>query len=185
MKVTETEVKGLLIIEPKVFIDGRGYFFESYNKKMFTEAGIAVDFVQDNQSFSHKGAVRGLHGQANPFAQGKLVRVINGRVLDVAVDIRKGSPTYGQHVSVELSADNKLQFWIPAGFLHGFATLEDNTIFTYKVNNYYDKASEIGVIWNDPTLNIDWGFAAEDVLLSSKDVLLPGFKAFESPFNLG
>ena len=138
--------------------------------------------MQDNQSFSQKGAVRGLHGQADPFAQGKLVRVINGRVLDVAVDIRKGSPTYGKHVAIELSGDNKLQFWIPAGFLHGFATLEDNTIFTYKVNNYYDKASEIGVIWNDPTLDIDWGIAPAEVLLSPKDEILPAFSSFVSPF---
>ena len=185
MKITKTEIEGLLIIEPKVFSDDRGYFLESYNKKTFTEAGIAVDFVQDNQSFSHKGAVRGLHGQADPFAQGKLVRVINGRVLDVAVDIRKGSPTYGKYVSVELSGDNKLQFWIPAGFLHGFATLEDNTIFTYKVNNYYDKASEIGVIWNDPTLNIDWGIKPTDTILSPKDELLSSFKEFNSPFDQG
>jgi dTDP-4-dehydrorhamnose 3,5-epimerase len=183
MQITQTDIEGLLIIEPKVFNDGRGYFYESYNKKSFTAAGIAVDFVQDNQSFSHKGAVRGLHGQADPFAQGKLVRVINGRVLDVAVDIRKGSPTYGKHVSVELSADNKLQLWIPAGFLHGFATLEDNTIFTYKVNNYYDKASEIGVLWNDPTLDIDWGIAPTDALLSPKDELLPDFNSFQSPFD--
>src|SRR5271154_2895280 len=155
MKITETAIEGLLIIEPRIFNDGRGYFYESYNKIKFSEAGITVDFVQDNQSFSHKGAVRGLHGQADPFAQGKLVRVITGRVLDVALDIRKGSPTYGKHVSVELSGENKRLLWIPAGFLHGFATLEDNTIFTYKVDNYYDKASEIGVIWNDETLNID------------------------------
>jgi dTDP-4-dehydrorhamnose 3,5-epimerase len=182
MKIIKTSIEGLLIIEPRIFNDDRGYFYESYNKSKFTEAGIAVDFVQDNQSFSHKGAVRGLHGQADPFAQGKLVRVINGSVLDVAVDIRKGSPTYGEHFSIELSADNKRMFWIPAGFLHGFATLEDNTIFTYKVNNYYDKASEIGVIWNDPTLAIDWSLAPADVLLSPKDELLPDFKSFNSPF---
>ncbi|HEY4322972.1 MAG TPA: dTDP-4-dehydrorhamnose 3,5-epimerase [Mucilaginibacter sp.] len=182
MKITTTAIKGLLIIEPRIFNDDRGYFYESYNKSKFIEAGITVDFVQDNQSLSQKGAVRGLHGQADPFAQGKLVRVINGRVLDVAVDIRKGSPTYGKHVSIELSADSKLQFWIPAGFLHGFATLEDNTIFTYKVNNYYDKASEIGVIWNDATLNIDWGIKQSEVLLSPKDELLPAFNDFKSPF---
>jgi dTDP-4-dehydrorhamnose 3,5-epimerase len=182
MKVTETGIEGLLIIEPRIFNDGRGYFYESYNKNQFTSAGINVDFVQDNQSFSHKGAVRGLHGQADPFAQGKLVRVINGRVLDVAVDIRKASPTYGKHFSIELSGDNKLLFWIPAGFLHGFATLEDNTIFTYKVNNYYDKASEIGVLWNDPTLNIDWGISPENALLSPKDEILPEFNSFVSPF---
>jgi dTDP-4-dehydrorhamnose 3,5-epimerase len=182
MKIITTNIEGLLIIEPRIFNDDRGYFYESYNKSKFTEAGITVDFVQDNQSFSQKGAVRGLHGQADPFAQGKLVRVLTGKVLDVAVDIRKGSPTYGKHVSIELSGDNKLQLWIPAGFLHGFATLEDNTIFTYKVNNYYDKASEIGVIWNDPTLNIEWGIAQNDVLLSPKDELLPSFSEFKSPF---
>jgi dTDP-4-dehydrorhamnose 3,5-epimerase len=182
MKVTETRIKGLLIIEPRVFSDDRGYFYESYNRSKFTEAGIGVDFVQDNQSFSQKGAVRGLHGQANPFAQSKLVRVIKGRVIDVALDIRKDSPTYGQHFSIELSEENKLQFWIPAGFLHGFSVLEDDTIFTYKVNNYYDKASEIGVIWNDPTLNIDWGISPSEALLSPKDEILPTFDAFQSPF---
>jgi dTDP-4-dehydrorhamnose 3,5-epimerase len=182
MKIIKTEIEGLLIIEPRIFNDDRGYFYESYNKSKFTEEGISVDFVQDNQSFSHKGAVRGLHGQADPFAQGKLVRVISGKVLDVAVDIRTGSPTYGKHVSIELSGDNKILFWIPAGFLHGFATLEDNTIFTYKVNNYYDKTSEIGVLWNDPTLNIDWGIAPADVLLSPKDEILPDFNSFKSPF---
>ena len=182
MKVTATDIEGLLIIEPHIFNDGRGYFYESYNKAKFTEAGIPVEFVQDNQSFSHKGALRGLHGQAEPFSQGKLVRVINGRVIDIAVDIRKNSPTYGKYVSIELNEENKLQFWIPAGFLHGFVTLEDSTIFTYKVNNFYDKESEIGVIWNDPTLNIDWGIAQADVLLSPKDELLPYFNEFESPF---
>ncbi len=182
MKIITTNIEGLLIIEPGIFNDDRGYFYESYNKSKFTEAGITVDFVQDNQSFSQKGAVRGLHAQADPFAQGKLVRVIKGRVLDVAVDIRKGSPTYGKYFSIELNEDNKLQFWIPAGFLHGFSTLEDNTIFTYKVNNYYDKASEIGVIWNDPTLNIEWGIGQNDILLSPKDELLPSFNEFKSPF---
>jgi len=182
MKLIETEIAGLLIIEPRIFNDGRGYFYESYNKSKFTEAGIDVAFVQDNQSFSHKGAVRGLHAQADPFAQSKLVRVIRGRVLDIAVDIRKGSPTYGKHVAVELNEDNKLMLWIPAGFLHGFATLEDNTIFAYKVNNYYDKASEIGVLWNDRDLGINWGVAPADVLLSPKDEVLPEFKSFVSPF---
>jgi dTDP-4-dehydrorhamnose 3,5-epimerase len=182
MKVTETSIEGLLIIEPRIFNDDRGYFYESYNKSKFTEAGIDVEFVQDNQSFSQKGAVRGLHGQANPFAQGKLVRVIKGRVIDIALDIRKGSPTYGKHFSIELNEENKLLFWIPAGFLHGFAVLEDDTIFTYKVNNYYDKASEIGVIWNDPALSIDWGISNNEALLSPKDELLPTFSAFQSPF---
>ncbi|GAC1308374.1 MAG: dTDP-4-dehydrorhamnose 3,5-epimerase [Mucilaginibacter sp.] len=182
MKVIETRLAGVLIIEPRVFDDARGYFYESYNKAKFTEAGISVDFVQDNQSLSQKGAVRGLHGQADPFAQGKLVRVINGKVLDVALDIRKGSSTYGKYFSIELSADNKRQLWIPAGFLHGFSTLEDDTIFTYKVNNYYDKASEIGVLWNDSDLGIDWGIDPNTAVLSPKDELLSKFKDFVSPF---
>jgi len=182
MKITETSIDGLIIVEPKIFNDDRGYFYESYNKSKFKEIGIDADFVQDNQSLSQKGAIRGLHGQANPFAQGKLVRVIRGKVIDVAVDIRKGSATYGQHVSIELSEENKLLFWIPAGFLHGFATLEDNTIFTYKVNNFYDKASEIGVIWNDPSLSINWGISPEEALLSPKDEILPTFNSFISPF---
>ena len=182
MKVTTTKIDGLLILEPRIFPDDRGYFYESYNKQKYADAGIDYDFVQDNQSFSQKGTLRGLHGQADPFAQGKLVRVLQGRVLDVAVDIRKNSPTYGEHVTVELSGDNHVQFWVPPGFLHGFVTLEDNTIFTYKVTNFYDKASEIGVIWNDPTLAIGWGVDIKDVLLSPKDELLPSFKDFVSPF---
>jgi dTDP-4-dehydrorhamnose 3,5-epimerase len=182
MKVTETSLKGLLIIEPRIFIDGRGYFFESYNKAKFIEAGIDIDFVQDNQSFSQKGTLRGLHAQQAPFAQTKLVRVIQGRVLDVAIDIRKNSSTYGKYETIELSAENQLQFLIPQGFLHGFVTLEDDTIFAYKVNNYYSKEAEIGAIWNDPTLAINWGLDEADILLSPKDEALPLFKDFDSPF---
>ncbi|HVW96550.1 MAG TPA: dTDP-4-dehydrorhamnose 3,5-epimerase [Mucilaginibacter sp.] len=182
MKVTETGIAGLLVIEPRIFSDDRGYFYESYNKTILSDCGITADFVQDNQSFSRKGTVRALHGQANPFAQGKLVRVVSGRVIDVAVDIRKNSPTYGQHFSVELTGENKLLFWIPPGFLHGFSVLEDDTIFIYKVDNYFDKASEIGVVWNDPTLNIDWKLAPGEALLSPKDQILPDFKSFVSPF---
>lgn len=182
MSFVETSIEGLMIIEPKVWKDDRGYFYESYNKKLFHDAGIDAEFVQDNQSFSHRGTLRGLHGQANPFAQGKLVRVIQGRVLDVAVDIRKGSLTYGQHVSVELSAENFRMLWVPPGFLHGFVTLEDNTIFTYKVTNLYDKASEIGLKWNDIDLNIDWGINEDEVILSEKDKVLPLLKDFNSPF---
>ena len=182
MKITETSIKDLLIIEPRIFNDGRGYFFESYSKAKLAEAGIDIDFVQDNQSFSHKGAVRGLHAQTAPHAQAKLVRVIQGRVLDVAIDVRKNSPTYGKYETIELSAENQLQFLIPQGFLHGFATLEDNTIFAYKVNNYYSKECEVGVLWNDPTLNINWGLDKADILLSPKDELLPLFKDFVSPF---
>ena len=183
MNFIETSIPGLLIVEPKVWKDDRGYFFESFNKKTFQEAGITADFVQDNQSLSNRGTLRGLHGQADPFAQGKLVRVIQGRVIDIAVDIRKNSPTYGQYVSLELSAENFKMFWVPPGFLHGFATLEDNTIFAYKVTNLYDKASEIGVRWNDPDLNIEWGLQSDEVILSDKDKVLPLFKDFTSPFK--
>lgn len=182
MKVTETSIKDLLIIEPQIFKDGRGYFFESYNKAKFASAGIDIDFVQDNQSFSQKGTLRGLHAQSAPHAQAKLVRVIQGRVMDVAVDIRKNSPTYGKYETIELSADNQLQFLVPQGFLHGFITLEDNTIFAYKVNNYYAKDCEVGVVWNDPALNIDWGMDKADIILSPKDEVLPLFKDLVSPF---
>jgi dTDP-4-dehydrorhamnose 3,5-epimerase len=182
MKITETSIKGLMIIEPQVFNDGRGYFFESYSKAKFAAAGITIDFVQDNQSFSHKGAIRGLHAQSAPHAQAKLVRVIQGRVLDIAIDVRTGSPTYGKYETIELSGDNHLQFLIPEGFLHGFATLEDNTIFTYKVNNYYSKECEVGAKWNDTTLAINWGIAEQDALISPKDAVLPEFADFKSPF---
>jgi dTDP-4-dehydrorhamnose 3,5-epimerase len=182
MKITETRLKGLFIIEPKIFTDDRGYFFESYSKTKLSDAGIIIDFVQDNQSFSHKGAVRGLHAQKAPHAQAKLVRVIQGRVLDVAVDIRKNSPTYGQYETIELSGENQLQFLIPEGFLHGFATLEDNTIFVYKVNSYYAKDCEVGVKWNDPTLAINWGLNKADIIISPKDEVLPLFADLDSPF---
>jgi dTDP-4-dehydrorhamnose 3,5-epimerase len=182
MNVTTTPIEGLLIIEPRILKDDRGYFYESYNKNKFAEIGIIDDFVQDNQSFSQKGTLRGLHAQANPYAQGKLVRVLQGRVLDVAVDIRKNSPTYGQHYTVELSGENHKQFWVPAGFLHGFVTLEDNTVFTYKVTNFYDKDSEVGVIWNDPSLGIGWGINESEAILSPKDQLLSTFDELVSPF---
>lgn len=184
MNIIETPIKDLFILEPKVWKDNRGYFYESYSQKVFEDAGVQVNFVQDNQSFSQKGALRGLHAQANPFAQGKLVRVIQGSVVDVAVDIRKNSATYGQHFTVELSGENHKQLWIPPGFLHGFLTLEDDTIFTYKVTNYYDKASEIGVVWNDPTLNIDWAAHLDpsQFVFSDKDLALSNFDSFTSPF---
>lgn len=184
MNITKTPIEDLLIIEPKIWKDNRGYFYESFSARLFAEAGIHGDFVQDNQSFSQKGALRGLHAQKDPFAQGKLIRVIQGSVLDVAVDIRKHSATYMQSYNAILSGDNHKQLWIPPGFLHGFLTLEDDTIFTYKVTNYYDKNSEIGVMWNDPDLNIDWGteVASEDFLFSDKDLALPLFKDFKSPF---
>ncbi len=182
MNFIETPIKDLLVIEPKIWKDGRGYFYESYNENLFKSAGINYSFVQDNQSFSQKGTLRGLHAQAQPFEQGKLVRVIKGRILDVAVDIRKNSPTYGQHYGVELSEDNFRMLWVPPGFLHGFVTLEDDTIVTYKVTGFYDKASEIGVIWNDADLNIDWQINDDDVILSEKDKQLLNFKDIESPF---
>lgn len=183
MNFLETPIKGPLIIEPKLWKDERGYFYESYNQKLFKDAGIDAVFVQDNQSLSQKGALRGLHGQAEPFAQGKLVRVIRGRVIDVALDIRKNSPTYGHHFAIELSGENHKLFWVPPGFLHGFVTLEDDTIFTYKVTGLYNKASEIGVMWNDPELTINWGINPDEVILSDKDKLLPAFKDFNSPFE--
>jgi len=182
MIITESPIKDLLIIEPKIWKDDRGYFFESYNQKAFEDAGISEFFVQDNQSFSQAGALRGLHAQANPFAQGKLVRVIQGKVLDIAVDIRKNSPTYGQHFSLELSAENFTMFYIPPGFLHGFSTLENDTIFSYKCTNFYQKNSEFGVIWNDKDLNIDWQINPNEIILSCKDLELQSFKDFTSPF---
>lgn len=180
MEFIETGIEGLLILKPKVFEDERGYFFESFNNMNFKNKGINVDFVQDNQSLSQKGVLRGLHFQNPPFAQGKLVRVITGSVLDVAVDIRKNSPTYGKSYSLELTEKNKLQFWIPPGFAHGFSTLEDNTIFSYKCTNYYNKASEGCILWNDPSLNIDW--KVEQPLLSEKDKLGTLFKEFNTQF---
>lgn len=183
MKFTPTPIEGLVVVEPVVFTDERGYFYESYNEALFEKAGIRANFVQDNQSLSQKGTLRGLHAQAPNYAQGKLVRVIQGEVLDVAVDIRKKSPTYGHHFSIKLSGDNKRLLWIPPGFLHGFVTLADDTIFSYKVSGgLYHKAAEIGVIWNDPMLKIDWALADAEMILSEKDKTLPTFSEFKSPF---
>lgn len=182
MEIIKTDIEGLLLIKPKVFFDERGYFFEDYNEKRFKEAGITDVFVQDNQSFSKKGVIRGLHFQCPPFAQSKLVRVIKGRALDVAVDIRKGSPTYGKHHSVELSGDNFLQFYIPTGFAHGFVALEDDTIFAYKCGEFYNKASEASILFNDPDLNIDW--KTDPSVISEKDMVGVRFKDFKSPFSL-
>ena len=180
MNITETHLNGLMIIQPRVFEDKRGYFFESFNEKAFADAGINIDFIQDNQSLSGAGILRGLHFQAPPFAQAKLVRVIKGAVIDVAVDIRKDSPTYGQHFSIELNENNKTQLLVPAGFAHGFVTLEDNTIFSYKCSNLYNKESEGGILWNDKDLGIQWNIA--DPVISEKDEILPAFKDFVSPF---
>lgn len=180
MKVSNTPIAGLLIIEPTIWRDDRGYFFESYNRQAYKKIGVDVEFLQDNQSSSKKGALRGLHCQKAPFEQGKLVRVIKGKVWDVAVDIRKESETYGQHFGLELSEENQLQFWIPPGFLHGFLTLENDTIFSYKCTNVYNKESEMGVIWNDENLTIDWHF--DHPIVSEKDKNLPSFSEFVSPF---
>ena len=170
MKVTETYLKGCFVLEPKIFGDGRGSFFESFNQKVFEEkTGLKVQFLQDNQSISQKGVLRGLHIQKGEFAQAKLVRVIQGEVLDVAVDARKDSKTFGQSFSCILSGENNKQLFIPKGFLHGFSVLEDNTIFAYKCDNYYNKESEDGVIFNDPELNIDWMLGEDEIVLSDKD----------------
>ena len=180
MKIQKTNIEGLLIITPAVFKDDRGAFFEPYNKQLFASLGLNMDFVQDNQSVSHKGVIRGIHLQAPPFAQGKLVRVVHGSALDVAVDIRKSSPTFGQYASVKLDANDNTMFWIPEGFAHGFAAFEDNTIFQYKVTNYYNKDSEMSIRWDDPALNILWD--VDCPVVSEKDRQSPLFKDFVSPF---
>ncbi len=180
LEFTSINIEGPKVITPKVFGDSRGYFFESYNDGDFKSAGLDLDFVQDNQSMSHKGVLRGLHFQKPPFDQGKLVRVIAGAVQDVIVDIRKDSPTYGSAFDIELSGENNLMFWIPPGFAHGFCTLQDNTIFSYKCTNLYHPSSEDGIPYNDPSLNISW--ALDEVQLSDKDLLFKPFKEFTSPF---
>ncbi len=182
MEIIKTSIKDLLIIKPDVFKDERGYFFESYNKERLAKEGLTMDFVQDNESKSAKGVLRGLHFQKPPHAQGKLVRVIKGSVMDVAVDLRKNSPTYGKWESVVLNDENKLQFWIPEGFAHGFVTLEDDTIFAYKCTNVYNKESEGSLLWNDPDININWNI--KNPILSEKDKISPLFKNFETPFKI-
>jgi dTDP-4-dehydrorhamnose 3,5-epimerase len=181
MKVTETHLKGCFIIEPTVFNDERGNFFESFHQKKFEEkTGLKVNFVQDNQSISQRGVLRGLHFQKGKFAQSKLVRVIKGSVLDVAVDLRKDSSTFGKHFSIILSEKNKLQLFIPRGFAHGFVVLEDDTIFSYKCDNYYNKSAEGGVMYNDPYLNIDWMLEEKEIQISEKDEKLKMLNNFNS-----
>lgn len=180
MQITTTPIPDLLIVQPKVFEDARGYFYESYSKSLFEIHGINEDFVQDNQSLSQAGVLRGLHFQNPPYAQGKLVRVIKGSILDVAVDIRKNSATYGKHFLIELNEKNKTMLWIPAGFAHGFLTLEDDTIFSYKCTNYYNKASEGCILWNDKDLKIKWN--VENPTLSEKDKTGTPFAEFVSYF---
>ena len=182
MKVIDKDLNGIVLFEPDVFGDSRGYFFESFKLSGFKEStGSESPFVQDNESLSSKNVLRGLHFQAPPYAQGKLVRVCTGAVLDVAVDIRIDSPTYGKHYKVVLSEENKRQLWIPPGFAHGFLTLKDSTRFIYKCTNYYNKASEGGLKWNDDNLGIDWN--VKDPIVSEKDQVLPPFLDLKSPFE--
>jgi dTDP-4-dehydrorhamnose 3,5-epimerase len=180
MEIQKTIIEGVLVIKPQVFYDPRGYFFEPYNADRYKSTGIEFDFIQDNQSLSQKNALRGLHFQAPPFDQGKLVRVVKGAVIDVVVDIRKHSPTFGHHFKLELSESNFLQLWIPPGFAHGFVTLEDNTIFEYKCTNYYNKMSEGGIRWNDEDIAINWNVS--EPIISDKDSELPLLRDFISPF---
>jgi dTDP-4-dehydrorhamnose 3,5-epimerase len=180
-KLIKTKIKDLYIIEPKVFEDSRGYFLESFNQKVFKDLGLETTFVQDNQSLSQKGVVRGLHYQNPDMSQIKVVKVVSGSILDVAVDIRKESPTYGEHVSTILSSDNKKMFYVPHGFAHGFLTLEDNTVVQYKCSDFYSKEHEGGIIWNDKDLNIDWGIDYTPTV-SDKDKHNINFKDLKTQF---
>ena len=182
MEVIKTNIEGVVIIEPRIFKDDRGYFFESFSQREFEEKVCKTTFAQDNESKSSYGVLRGLHFQKPPFAQSKLVRVIKGAVLDVAVDIRKGSPTFGQYVSVELTGENHRQFFIPRGFAHGFSVLSEEVIFQYKCDNFYSPQSEGAIAWNDPDLNIDWRIPAEKVVLSEKDSKHPRLKDWQNMF---
>ena len=183
MEVVTTDIEGVYIIKPRVFGDARGYFFESYSKREFEEKVGKVDFVQDNESMSKKGVMRGLHFQRPPYAQSKLVRCVKGSVLDVAVDIRKGSPTYGKHVAVELTEDNHLQFFIPKGFAHGFVVLSDVAVFQYKCDNFYHPETDGGISILDDSLGIDWKISTQNAILSEKDTKHPLLKDFDSPFD--
>ena len=176
MNIIKTEIEGLTIIEPRIFKDARGYFFESFSQREFEEKVCRTTFVQDNESYSRYGVVRGLHFQQEPFSQAKLVRIVKGAVLDVAVDIRKDSPTYGKHATIELTEENHRMLFIPRGFAHGFAVLSDEVVFQYKCDNYYAPQSERGIAWNDPDLNIDWRIPADQIILSDKDTKYPWFK---------
>lgn len=184
MEVIKTDIEGVVIIEPRIFKDARGYFFESYSKKEFDEKVHPVDFVQDNESMSTKGVMRGLHFQRPPYTQSKLVRCVKGRVLDVAVDIRKGSPTYGKHVAVELSEDNHRQFFVPRGFAHGFAVLSDVAVFQYKCDNFYHPEADGGISIADESLGIDWQIDPSNAVLSEKDLKHELLKDFDSPFDI-
>lgn len=183
MEVIKTDIEGVVIIEPRVFRDSRGYFFESFSQKEFEQKVRKVNFVQDNESCSSYGVMRGLHFQAPPHSQSKLVRCVRGRVLDVALDIRRGSPTYGRHVAVELSEENHRQFFVPRGFAHGFSVLSETAVFQYKCDNYYCPSSEGGISITDSSLGIDWMLPVSDAILSEKDGRHPQFADFVSPFD--
>ena len=183
MEVIKTTIEGLVIIEPKVFQDSRGYFFESFSQREFEEKVRKTNFVQDNESMSSYGVMRGLHFQRPPYSQSKLVRCVKGKVLDVAVDIRKGSPTYGQHVAVELSEDNHRQFFVPRGFAHGFVVLSETAIFQYKCDNFYAPEADGGISIKDDTLGIDWQIPTENAVLSEKDLKHQCLRDFDSPFD--
>lgn len=183
MEIIKTKIEGVVILEPRLFKDARGYFFESFSQREFEEKVCPTTFVQDNESFSGYGVIRGLHFQKPPFTQAKLVRVIQGAVLDVAVDLRKGSPTYGQHVAVELTGENHRQLFIPRGFAHGFSVLSKEVLFQYKCDNYYAPQSEGGILWNDPSLGIDWQIPTDQAILSEKDFRHPLLKDYVSDFE--
>jgi dTDP-4-dehydrorhamnose 3,5-epimerase len=182
MNIQQTNIKDLVILTPDVFEDERGCFFEAYNKNKFNGLGIDIDFVQDNQSFSQKGTLRGLHYQNPPFAQTKLVRVLQGEIMDVAVDLRKDSPTYGKHFGIRLTAENKKQLLVPQGFAHGFSVLSETAVVLYKCDQFYNKDSEGGIRFDDATLNIDWGMDLKDAIVSEKDLVLPDFENCNSQF---
>lgn len=183
MPFSGTPLQGLFVFEPVVYEDNRGLFFEAYNQVQFTNEGIDTVFVQDNQSVSHYGVIRGLHYQLAPYAQAKLVRVLKGTILDVAVDIRKGSPSFGQYFSIELSAENRKQLFIPAGFAHGFSVLSESAEVLYKCNAFYNKESEGGIIFNDPQLSVDWKIPVEKAIVSAKDLALPSFEKAVNNFT--
>jgi len=182
MQVLQTKIPGLLIFEPDVFSDQRGYFFESYNKEKYKELGLDLNFVQDNISSSSRGVIRGLHYQLAPYSQGKLIQVLKGHVLDVAVDLRQGSPTFGEHYTLELSEENKRQFFVPKGFAHGFSVLSDEVLFHYKCDSMYNREAERGINFNDPGLSIDWQIPEKEAIVSAKDQALPSFKEAEHNF---
>lgn len=184
MNVINTDIEGVVVIEPRVFDDARGYFFESYSKRRFDEVVRPIEFVQDNESMSTRGVIRGLHFQRPPFSQSKLVRCVRGAVLDVVVDIRRGSPTYGRHIAVELTGENRRQLFVPRGFAHGFAVLSDEAVFQYKCDNYYHPESEGGISIADHSLGIDWRIDPAEAILSEKDLRNPMFSDFESPFDI-